>query len=238
MRNVDEQIEQWRNGLAESELLAGSDVSELENHLRDEMGHLKTSGLSDEETFLVARRRLGDTAALADEFAKVNGSRRLTNHLWGMIAGVLACLLAVHFADVGSLASRAVTQATDLGPSVRALIAGAVHVGAFCAVGALALRLCLRCRRPAIRPPIYILGRVRMAVLLALLVEILGLAINRMFGVPRPGHAWTANLAQDYAHFVATESLGVATWRLMGPVLLGALLIVIHLAGRQKAETQ
>ena len=238
MHSLDKQIEQWRHCLANSATLNQFDIDELENHLREEMGALSTSGLAQDEAFLVARHRLGDAATLKEEFAKVHGSRYLANHLWWMTAGVLGYLLAAHFAGVASLASRAVTQATDLGPGVRALIASAMRVSAFCAVGALALRLCLRDRRPALRPPIGILARVRMAVLLALLVEILGLAINRMFGVPRPVHAWAANLTQDYAHFVTTESLGVATWRLAGPVLLGALLIVVHVAGRQKAETQ
>jgi hypothetical protein len=68
MSDIERQIEQWRIGLAASELLGNSDVSELENHLREEMEQLKTSDLSDEEAFLIARRRLGDTEALAAEF--------------------------------------------------------------------------------------------------------------------------------------------------------------------------
>jgi hypothetical protein len=90
MSDVEKQIEQWRVDLGGSELLGHSDIKELESHLREEMEHLKTSGLSDEETFLVARRRLGDTATLEEEFAKVNAHRRLANRSYWMILGLLS----------------------------------------------------------------------------------------------------------------------------------------------------
>ena len=238
MSDVEERIEQWRANLTRSEAVTDADAVELESHLREEIKHLEGSGLSDEEAFLVGRHRLGDVAALEEEFAKVNGPRRLTNRLWWMIAGVLAYLVATHFAGTASVASLAIAQNTDLSPRVLGLIAVAVRIGAFCALGVLILLLCIRYSRPGSRSPIHISRRVRMAFLLALLVELLGFAITRMFGVPRPGHAWAANLTQDYVQIVTFESFGVALWRLAGPVLLGALLIVIHLAGRQKTETQ
>lgn len=95
MSDVEQQIERWRDDLAGSELLRQSDVNELENHLREEMAHWETRGLSDEEAFLVARQRLGDTATLEEEFAKVHPGRRVSNRLYWMILGVLSyCVLA------------------------------------------------------------------------------------------------------------------------------------------------
>lgn len=95
MSDVEQQIERWRDDLAGSELLRQSDVSELENHLREEMAHWETRGLSDEEGFFVARQRLGDSAILEEEFAKVHPSRRVSNRLYWMILGVLSyCVLA------------------------------------------------------------------------------------------------------------------------------------------------
>lgn len=95
MSDVEQQIERWRADLAGSELLRLSDVNELENHLREEMAHWETRGLSDEEAFLVARQRLGDPATLEEEFAKVHPGRRVSNRLYWMILGVLSyCVLA------------------------------------------------------------------------------------------------------------------------------------------------
>lgn len=95
MSDVEQQVERWRADLGGSELLRQSDVDELENHLREEMAHWETRGLSDEEAFLVARQRLGDPATLEEEFAKVHPGRRVSNRLYWMILGVLSyCVLA------------------------------------------------------------------------------------------------------------------------------------------------
>jgi hypothetical protein len=235
MSDVEERIEQWRANLTQSEAVTDADAIELESHLREEIKHLEGSGLSGEEAFLLGRHRLGDAAALDEEFAKVNGPRRLANRLWWMIAGVLAYLVATHFAGTASVASLAIAQNTDLSPRVLGIIGVAVRIGAFCVLGVLVLLLCIRYSRPGGRSPIHISRRARMALLLALLVETLAFTITRVCGVL----SVTRTMApQDYAQVVVVESFGVAAWRLAGPVLLGALLIVIHLAGRQKTETQ
>jgi hypothetical protein len=89
MSDVEKRIEQWRVDLAGSECLGRAEVQELESHLREEIQNLRTAGLSDEEAFLVGRRRLGDRAALEQEFAKVNPHRRLAHRLYWMILGML-----------------------------------------------------------------------------------------------------------------------------------------------------
>jgi hypothetical protein len=234
MSDVEKRIEQWRVDLAGSELLSHSDVNELESHLRDEMEHLQTSGLSDEETFLVARRRLGDMAALEEEFAKLNAPRRLTNRLWWMVAGVLAYLVAAHFSGVASQVSLAITQQMDLGPRVLATIATAVRIAAFCAVGTLVLWLCIRCAQAGSCSCIHLSRRVRLALLLGVLIETLAFAAVRAFGVV---HMAGTMSVQDYGQMVMLESFGSAAWRLMGPVLLAVLLITMHFAARQRPQT-
>ena len=105
MSDVEKQIEQWRGGLSGSDTLAGPDIRELESHLREEMEHLKSLPLSDEETFLIARHRLGDPATLDREFAKVNGNRRFLRRLtWG-IMGVLVYFAALTFTNAASALS-------------------------------------------------------------------------------------------------------------------------------------
>lgn len=128
MSDIEARIEQWRAGLAGSEVLHNSDVAELENHLREEMERLKASGLSDNEAFLVARSRLGDITALEAEFAKVNTPRCLRNRLCWMIAGVLAYWVAVHFAGAVSGISLAIAQAMGGTPHIVGLIAGGMRI--------------------------------------------------------------------------------------------------------------
>ena len=72
MFNVDQQIQQWRRDLSNAEVCRDSDLDELESHLRDEIENLEDRGLSTEEAFIVASRRLGNRGSLTREFAKVN----------------------------------------------------------------------------------------------------------------------------------------------------------------------
>jgi hypothetical protein len=87
---LNEAIRLWRQELAGARTMHRSDLDELEAHLRDAIGELTQTGLSAEETFLVARRRLGPSSGLSAEFAKVNWQEVwLTRVLW-MVGGVLA----------------------------------------------------------------------------------------------------------------------------------------------------
>ena len=232
MSDIEKQIEQWREGLAGSELLGGSDVNELENHLREEMERLKTSGLSDEEAFLIARRRLGDTGALENEFAKVNTPRRLTNHLWWLAVGVFAYLVADHFARAAAQISLGLAQEMDWSPHVLGIVAGAATIGVFCVMAAFALWLSVQYLRPGNHSHVQVSGRVRLAFLLGLFVETLAIAVRGCVHLPVPG--FRAIVPQDFTQIVQVEP---PEWWLTGPVLFTVLFLLIHLAGRQKTET-
>jgi len=87
--DLNDALRQWRDDLQASPALQGVDLEELEAHLRDSMESLRSSGLSEVEAFMVARRRLGGTEALQHEHGKINqGHVWLTRALW-MVAGVL-----------------------------------------------------------------------------------------------------------------------------------------------------
>jgi hypothetical protein len=230
MHDVEEQIEQWRASLAGSELLRGEDAAELESHLREEMGHLRTSGLSDNEAFFVARSRLGDTEALEEEFAKVNAPRRLRNRLCWMIAGVLAYWVAVHFAGAASGIALAIAQATGGSPYVLGLIASGVQIVGFCAMALVIVWFCGRYFQPGSPSRIQITTRVRIAFLAALLMETVGFALTRALGVVCVARTMPVT---DFGQIARVESYVDLVWRLAGPVLLGVLLVVIHLAGRR-----
>jgi hypothetical protein len=65
-------IENWRNELAAQPNLASDDRRELETHLRDAIAGFQQRGLNDEESFWLARRRVGQPPQLGEEFVKAN----------------------------------------------------------------------------------------------------------------------------------------------------------------------
>ena len=74
-RPLEEQITQWREYLRRRQAVHGPDVEELEGHLRDQLAALTESGLTGEEAFLVAVKRMGSLDALSREFARAHSER-------------------------------------------------------------------------------------------------------------------------------------------------------------------
>lgn len=72
---LEEQIAQWRGYLRRRRAIHGSDVEELEGHLRDQVGVLTEAGLSGDEAFLVAVKRMGSLDVLSREFAREHSER-------------------------------------------------------------------------------------------------------------------------------------------------------------------
>ncbi len=75
LASLESQIEQWRTFLRRRQAIQAVDVAELEDHLRESIGALMASGLSADEAFLVAVKRLGDMDALSREFAREHSDR-------------------------------------------------------------------------------------------------------------------------------------------------------------------
>ncbi|MBM4104382.1 MAG: hypothetical protein FJ263_10130 [Planctomycetes bacterium] len=88
MFTVEQAVENWKNDLRQKQTLMESDIEELESHLQEEMERLTTLGLSEEESFLIGVRRIGDTTQMASEFAKVNTAAIWKNRFFWMIAGL------------------------------------------------------------------------------------------------------------------------------------------------------
>jgi hypothetical protein len=74
-RWLEEQIEAWRSYLLRRQAIRTADVAELEDHLREVLGDLMASGLTVDEAFLVAVKRMGDLDALSREFAREHSER-------------------------------------------------------------------------------------------------------------------------------------------------------------------
>ena len=74
-RPLEEQIAQWRAYVRRRQAIDGPDVEELEGHLRDQLTALAEAGLSADEAFLVAVKRMGNLDALSREFAREHSER-------------------------------------------------------------------------------------------------------------------------------------------------------------------
>lgn len=73
--SLEEQIDRWRNYLRRRQAIQSVDVSELEDHLREQIAALAEAGLAADEAFLVAVKRMGELDALSREFAREHSDR-------------------------------------------------------------------------------------------------------------------------------------------------------------------
>src|SRR5262245_8300681 len=74
-RPLEEQIAQWRAYLRRRQAIHGADVEELAGHLRDQLAALTEIGLSTDEAFLVAVKRMGQLDTVSREFALAHSER-------------------------------------------------------------------------------------------------------------------------------------------------------------------
>jgi hypothetical protein len=72
---LEEQIDQWRSYLRGRQAIHTIDVSELEDHLREQVAVLVDAGLATDEAFLVAVKRMGNLDAISREFAREHSDR-------------------------------------------------------------------------------------------------------------------------------------------------------------------
>jgi len=73
--SLEEQIDQWRSYLRRRQAIHSVDAAELEDHLRAQVAVLTAAGLSSDEAFLVAVKRMGALDALSREFAREHSER-------------------------------------------------------------------------------------------------------------------------------------------------------------------
>jgi hypothetical protein len=72
---IEAQIREWRSYLLRRRTVHQTDVDELEDHLRSQIAALGEAGLSGDESFLVAIKRMGGLNELSREFARERSSR-------------------------------------------------------------------------------------------------------------------------------------------------------------------
>src|SRR5262245_6841823 len=72
---VESQIAGWRAFVMRTPAVDAHDADDLEAHLRDQIADLDAAGLSGEEAFLVAVKRMGALDSLSPEFAREHSAR-------------------------------------------------------------------------------------------------------------------------------------------------------------------
>ena len=82
-------IENWRSELAAQPNLASDDRRELETHLRDSIAGFQQRGLNDEESFWLARRRVGQPQQIGEEFVKADPARVWRERAFWMVLAFL-----------------------------------------------------------------------------------------------------------------------------------------------------
>lgn len=227
MSSLEKRIEHWRRTLGQSGTIGGASIEELENHLREEIGSLQRLGLTEQEAFLVARCRLGDTTQLQEEFAKVDGNRRVMEHLSSMAMGVLLFLLASYISngisrgglwlasllDLHGYTLGAVGVATKIVTIVGLLLLGYVFIKSFA-----------RSRSPGrsggMSVPQAVLFFLTMVLLIAVTIGgqlLFNLLMARSLGATDLGQAYIVMSYSDLA------------WRILAPVLIGTLFVVTRI---------
>lgn len=80
MDELETEIARWRAHIDRDSQLGETDREELDAHLRDQIADLIESGLSHDEAFLIAVKRMGQLDRLANEFASEHSGR-----LWSQL---------------------------------------------------------------------------------------------------------------------------------------------------------
>ena len=86
--NLNRALQNWRDELSQSPVFGGENMDELESHLRDSVALLQTTGLSAEEAFTIAVRRIGKEDSLENEYGKINAQAVWVDRLFWMLIGV------------------------------------------------------------------------------------------------------------------------------------------------------
>jgi hypothetical protein len=92
-------IENWRNELAAQPNMASDDRRELETHLRDAIAGFRQRGLNDEESFWLARRRVGQPQQLVEEFVKADPAKVWRERAFWMVLAALVLTLCATSVD-------------------------------------------------------------------------------------------------------------------------------------------
>ncbi|QXP78829.1 MULTISPECIES: hypothetical protein [Winogradskyella] len=87
--NLENNVQKWKSILTKKNNLTKSNIIELENHLLDLIDDLESKGLNKEESFLIAKKRIGKIDDICLEFDKINNNFSFINKLIPYLKGAL-----------------------------------------------------------------------------------------------------------------------------------------------------
>lgn len=129
--NLQQSIDSYISVIKNQGSITGSDAAELTAHLFDATDFLRGQGLSEEEAFLIARKRLGEEAVLTEEYSKINTSVK-TNKVWAYMFIGVNVFFSIPALTLGLLAASNLYVFKAFGDSAPgALIITACHI-VFC----------------------------------------------------------------------------------------------------------
>ena len=97
---LESALENWRATAAASEGISKEAVDEMEEHLRQSTTDLEARGLSLEEAFLIASRRLGSCEILDREFSSVSASTVWRRRVFWMLLGFIDITLMLTIVSI------------------------------------------------------------------------------------------------------------------------------------------
>ena len=113
--DLNRSIQHWRESLGQSPAFRSENLYELETHLRESIATLRHSGLSDDEAFMVAVKRLGRNSQLEAEFTKQNNlSVWLDRALWVLLGAQLWGLASVLSSSLQTFLQAAIPTVNEL----------------------------------------------------------------------------------------------------------------------------
>lgn len=244
-------MQEWRTAVRRSKAVDESDAAELEAHLRDAMTDLEGAGLSPDEAFLIAVRRVGTVDALTAEFAREHSDR-----LWKQLVVApttdprpASWPVMLIFAVVAAVAVQVARIASNLGHSTPGTEWFLRDVGLF-VLPVLAAYFVVVRRMPW-----------RRILPLAVIVAVLALAVNLfpyhgdrateiLVGIHLPVVLWfvvgaaylagewrSSDRRMDFLRFTGEWIVYYALIALAGGVLVGLMEGVLSLTSPAAAET-
>ncbi len=125
---LDDLVDSWKQRARECESLRSNDILELEQHLRDSVDSLSTTGLDIQESFIVALHRIGNTDQLGIEFNKTNGGFVWSRRIFWMVGGYILLMLARLTIDAFVDAFQLVVNSLGLTPKLAAILGASLTV--------------------------------------------------------------------------------------------------------------
>lgn len=126
--NIEQNIEEWKSALSGNPNMTADNINELESHLLDEITGLQKSGLNEEESFLIAQKRMGSIDNLINEFNKVNRKVYFRNKILPYLNGILLFFTFITITELFMTTSILITQKIGINDSYLNLVSIAILI--------------------------------------------------------------------------------------------------------------